>query len=252
VLLAFGALAFVTSNFFRGPDAPKQVGVPSVVNLTEDAARAKLTAAGFQVAVESTANRAREGTVVDQKPDAEQLLAQGGTVTITVSAGPKTVRIPQLLGLTQEDARKALEDVGLQVGSVRSENVRGEAERITRSDPAPGTTVAEGREVDLFYASGNVPVPRLFGNDIAEAQAQLQELGLTYTLQPRKLEQIEPGKAAGTNPAAGTLVKIGSTVILYVAEAPVTPTSPSPSVSESPSPSVSVSPSPDGDGDGDG
>jgi serine/threonine-protein kinase len=244
VLLAFGALAFATSTFFRAPDAPKKVGVPGVVNLTREAAEAKLKASGFNVSVQTAANNAKEGTVVDQDPDAEQLLAPGGTVTITVSAGPKTVRVPQILGLTQEDARKALEDAGLRVGTVRAEDVKGKANTITRSEPEVGATVAEGREVNLFYASGNVPVPRLFGNDIADAQQQLQELGLTYDIQDRAISSIEPGKAAGTNPAAGTLVQVGKKVILYQAVAPPEPSpSISPSVSESPSPSPSPSPS---------
>jgi beta-lactam-binding protein with PASTA domain/tRNA A-37 threonylcarbamoyl transferase component Bud32 len=67
---------------------PRQVVVPRVVGLTRSSAEGTLEARGFGVAVERTRSSADEGDVIAQRPAEGTTVAEGSTVTITVSTGP--------------------------------------------------------------------------------------------------------------------------------------------------------------------
>jgi beta-lactam-binding protein with PASTA domain len=66
-----------------------KVPVPSVINLDEDVARARLTNAGFTVSVTTTPG-GTPGRVKGQNPSAGTRVDQGSTVTITVGASSTT------------------------------------------------------------------------------------------------------------------------------------------------------------------
>ena len=53
-----------------------------------------------------------EGTVLDQDIMANQTVPQGTTITLTVSTGPKMVRIPDVSGETYEEAEAELKALG--------------------------------------------------------------------------------------------------------------------------------------------
>ena len=58
--------------------------------------------------------RVRKGAVVAQDP-ASGNLTRGGTVTLTISKGPKFVQVPDVFGKTEDAAREALGAAGFQV-----------------------------------------------------------------------------------------------------------------------------------------
>lgn len=68
-------------------DGPEQVEVPDVEGMTESAAKAELTSAGFKVNVveQSTVSLADDGTVINQNPNGGTMANKGATVTITVA-----------------------------------------------------------------------------------------------------------------------------------------------------------------------
>lgn len=55
------------------------------------------------------------GLVIRTEPGAGEQLPAGGTITVVVSQGPEPVAVPDLTGMTEEQARSALEAVGLQL-----------------------------------------------------------------------------------------------------------------------------------------
>ena len=62
--------------------------VPTVIGKDEDQAKSILGSAGFEsVEVESVPNDAPSGTVLEQGPPAGSSVADGSTVTLTVSSG---------------------------------------------------------------------------------------------------------------------------------------------------------------------
>lgn len=81
------------------------IEVPGVVDKTEDAAVALLENAGFKVEVkEEASDEVDEGKVIRQSPGKGQKLKEGETVIIVVSTGEEDVSVPNVIGLTKEDA----------------------------------------------------------------------------------------------------------------------------------------------------
>ncbi|MCP6280452.1 PASTA domain-containing protein, partial [Klebsiella pneumoniae] len=83
----------------------------------------------------------------------------GSTVTVHFSTGSAMVKVPDLSGKTQEDARKALKEAGLEGGNTSQEDSATVAkDRVIYTNPQAGNSVARGTTVDLVLSTGNTSV----------------------------------------------------------------------------------------------
>ena len=115
--------------------------VPDVTNLDYREARNRLQQAGFLVDIENaTSNSVTKDYVISTSPNANEQLSSGSTVYVTVSTGPQIsyVKMPNLIGLSEEAAISKLESIGLSFGG---------SDRIS-SDVDAGTVV--GQSMDAF------------------------------------------------------------------------------------------------------
>jgi serine/threonine-protein kinase len=132
---------------------PPRVDVPVVVGRGRDEARAALEDAGFEVDVSEQEDEDREpGTVLSQSPNGGRA-PKGSSVAIVVAKRPARVAVPSVAGQQVDDARRALRDAGLRVGTtdVPVQNPDQDGVVITQ-DPAPGTQVERGSRVNLAVA----------------------------------------------------------------------------------------------------
>ena len=106
--------------------------------------------------------------------------------------------------------------------------------RVTRTDPAAGTTLQEGQAVTVYISKGPetilVPMPNLLGKTEAEAIAALEELKLKYTINRVYDDDVDAGKVISQSVNAGDEVKEGTTVALTISLGPETVTVQVPSV----------------------
>ena len=96
---------------------PQPIPVPDVRGQAQDAAVKALQDAGLKAVVAPEAVNDRnvpEGAVLAQDP-ASGNLTKGGTVTLTISKGPKLVEVPSVFRMSEEEAVKALRDAGFDV-----------------------------------------------------------------------------------------------------------------------------------------
>jgi eukaryotic-like serine/threonine-protein kinase len=199
----------------------QKVGVPTVVGADQANAEAKLRQEGFRVdTVQKTAEQPA-GQVIGQDPTGGTKAKKGSTVTLTVSAGPQQVSVPQVVGLTVSSARGRLQKAGLD-GSEREENSDSVAQgRVISVSPTEGQKVDKGSSVTLVVSSGKpqVEVPDVVGKSFDEAQSTLQAAGFKVTRVDK-----ESDKSAGTvlsqNPKSGGRIDSGSTIALTVAKEP--------------------------------
>jgi serine/threonine-protein kinase len=97
-----------------------------------------------------------------------------------VSAGPDSIAVPDVSGLTQEQARAQLEEIGLTVGTVTQADEPDQPKgRALRTEPAAGQATTADQPVTLIISSGNVPLADMTGQDQAAAVAELNRLKLT-------------------------------------------------------------------------
>ena len=124
------------------------------------------------------------------------------------------VKVPDLSGKTQEDARKALKEAGLEGGNTSQEDSATVAkDRVIYTNPQAGNSVARGTTVDLVLSTGNTSVPDVSGQDEATAKKSIEDAGLQFKKGDDVASaEVERGKAVSSNPAAGTSVSAGDTI----------------------------------------
>ena len=129
-------------------DGPAPVPVPDQAGKSFDDASAALTALGFTVTrVDDFNATVAAGKVVATDPAAGQGAARGSQITVHVSKGPETVKVPNLVGQSLDAAQAQLQAAGFVVDT--QSYLPG---RVVRAqDPAAGTTVNKGAKVTLFF-----------------------------------------------------------------------------------------------------
>lgn len=95
----------------------RPVEVPQVAGSDLDEATAQLQDEGLKVKIADTqvTSEFDAGKVARQSPDPGKQVAEGDTVTLTISKGREQVEVPDVVGDNVDDARKTLEAAGFQV-----------------------------------------------------------------------------------------------------------------------------------------
>jgi serine/threonine-protein kinase len=132
----------------------EMVEVPDVLQQSEASARAELEAAGFEVTVlNAPSNDTDEGLVFDQAPDPGQRVPKGSSVQITVSTGPETTAVPNVVGEQRQQAENDLEEAGFEV-EVVEEPTDDDAQNniVVDQDPEGGSQAQPGSTVTITVA----------------------------------------------------------------------------------------------------
>jgi len=122
--------------------------VPSVAGQSSSAAKSSIEALGLVAAPsEAYSDTVAEGQVISQQTREGSTLYRGDSVAYTVSKGPETVAVPDVVGLQRQDARTKLENAGF---TVQEELILGGFFDTVRStDPAGGSKIKKGSTVTM-------------------------------------------------------------------------------------------------------
>ncbi|KFI74017.1 serine-threonine protein kinase [Bifidobacterium minimum] len=189
---------------------------------TEAAVRKKLEALGLVLSSKTdTDSTLPAGNVTKQRPTAGTQVKKGSTVTVWFSAGPQSVTVPTVKGMTQDEARKALEAAGFEVGSsTQTEDSADVAkDHVTRTNPDAGTSAEKGSTILLYISSGMTQVPDgLTGQSKDSALSTLHDQGFNTNVEEEYSDTVASGKVTRTNPASGSTVEQGTTITVYVSK----------------------------------
>jgi serine/threonine-protein kinase len=177
-----------------------KIAVANVVGKTYDEAYTTLTNQKLLVDKQlQLSDTIPLGTVISTDPPAGQQVGAKTTITVLVSAGKEQVLMPDLRGLTEEEATLALTDAKLELGVItQSDSATVALNLVISSDPAANKSIPAGTIVNLVISTGMVTVPNVVNLDQADAIAQLSAPQVGYTVQ-----SIVDSGCAGT---AGTTV----------------------------------------------
>ncbi|ONM46004.1 Stk1 family PASTA domain-containing Ser/Thr kinase [Nocardia donostiensis] len=155
---------------------------------------------------------APEGTLARVEPAPGTVLPMGAQVKVYTSNGAKPVRLPDLRAKTEQEARKALDRLGITVAGTRPQfDPSVEAGRVIGTDPAAGTTVDSGSPVTLVICEA-ITMPEVLGQSVAEARRTLEALGLQVKV--RQLAPLDSSVVVSQTPAVNANVEEGSTVTI--------------------------------------
>ena len=222
--------------------------VPDVSGMSEDDAKTAIEDLGltFVKGDDVSSDTVDEGLAVSSDPGAGTSAVLGADVTVSFSSGSATVKVPDVTGMTQSEARKEIENANLAWGDVTAEDSPGtQAGRVIRSSPAADTSVSRGETVSVVVSSGRTTVPSVVGKTQDEAQEAIKAAGLNYNTTTNDSKTNDQSKSnryevTAVDPAEGQSIDLGDSVTLtvthYVYEAAPT-ASPTPGSSLVPSPS---------------
>jgi eukaryotic-like serine/threonine-protein kinase len=196
---------------------PPPVAVPDVTGTTVDAATEALQTAGLERGnvTQVYSDTVDAGHVVRQNPP-DGKAPQGSAVDLWVSKGHAPAAIPAVVGKSQDRAERMLRSAGfvpvVQV-AFSDQIARG---LVIKVDPAEGTSTPYGDPVTITVSQGpeEFPAPNFTGMTKTQAEAKADEVGL-------QLAFIYLPGTSGTiviaqSPVAGTTVRNGDTVTLYM------------------------------------
>ncbi|AJP01645.1 serine/threonine protein kinase [Streptomyces cyaneogriseus subsp. noncyanogenus] len=220
VLLVFGVGAgvwYINSGQFTH--------VPPLLEKTEAQARDRLEQAGLEVGAvrHAHSDTVERGSVISTDPGPGARIRGNDAVSLTISDGPETVKLPDLAGYRLDKARSVLRQEGLEPGMVTrafSEDVP--EGFVISTDPATGTRVRAGAAVALTVSKGRpVEVPDVTGDDLDEAKTALEEAGLKVRVSADQVtSEYDKGQVARQSPGSGRRVAEGGTVTLTLSKGP--------------------------------
>jgi len=215
VLLLAGALVWFLLL------APKGDPVPDVVGQPLGEARTDLEAAGFKVTTSTEFSDAEPlNTVIDQDPGGGDEAEEGATIELTVSKGPETIDVPNVENSPRKVAVDRLKAAGFASSVTLAAHEDVGPGRVISQDPAGGQKVSRDTTVKLVISSGpkTQDVPQVIGDSVEDATAELTGEPYNYEVQAEAVPSREPeGTVVGSDPAPGSPLEPGNTIVLSVA-----------------------------------
>ncbi len=148
----------ITLKISAGVDGVK---VPSVLGVSLAEASSTLKKQGFKVTtVEAYSTEVSKNNIISQSPEADTKVARGTEITLTVSLGEEEVfdKMPNVVGMTVDQARSTLVEHGYSVNSVVSTYSNEYPDGvICHQSYLPDTDVKKGTGVDLQQSIGPDP-----------------------------------------------------------------------------------------------
>lgn len=157
------------------------------------------------------------GRVIRTDPPPTSKVKRDSVVTVYVSTGPPIVRVPNVVGKSQDEAGAALTKAGFKLDVQQDYSDTVPAGSVIRQDPAAASSVAKFSTVNLVVSQGPklVTLPQIRnGTPVAEARSRLEALGLKVRI--KRAFGGFLGTVVGMDPGAGTQVRPGSEVLLTV------------------------------------
>jgi len=221
LLVLAGIFAAIIGLASRNGSNQATVTVPNVIGKTQKAATQALADQHLVAVVQPEHSSKPPGIVIDQSPKGGDDLRKNSKVTISVSAGVGTAKIPDVTGLTVNDAKRQLLDAKFQVkvdpaqpsGSIVPGSV------IT-TDPNAGGVVTVGTVVHIVPSNG-VAIPNVSNQPQQTAFAALTQAGLVPRIKTEPSNSVAAGNVTRTDPAFGTTnIAPGSNIDMYVSTGP--------------------------------
>ncbi len=223
LLALVGGLAYAVPRLVAEDiEVPNLVGYASV----EEAEARVGDDFEIEVADESVESKEAVGTIVDQRPRAEneKTADRGSTIYVDIS-GTQVTDVPDVEGETREEAVRILEEVGFEVNEDTEESSAGNEGYVVGQDPRGGgdATAAVGSTVTVTVGEGpaTVRVPDLYDLTPNTARQDLEDAGLELgSRTEQSSSQVSRGQIISQNPAADTDVEEGSSVDITVSSGP--------------------------------
>lgn len=212
-LLAFLWAFLSFGNFWSN----STVDVPNVVGKQLSVATRLLEERHLRVSSSEVTNSdVPAGQVISQSPEPGESVKEQRMVHLVVSKGAGDITIPDLQGMSFDQAREKLKALGLSIGKISYESDSSKDDGVVISQGLQaGGKASKGATVDITInqtKSTTVEIPNVVGMTIKEAKEALGNLGLSIS----KISGSNEDSAVVTaiSPAPGSSVKRDESITL--------------------------------------
>jgi eukaryotic-like serine/threonine-protein kinase len=138
---------------------------------------------------------------------------------------PEEAKVPNVLGLSFDDAATRLNAVGFRAEQGESRyNVGSPRSTVLSQTPAPASAAPKGSRIVLDVSAGQrrAATPNVVGMDREAAQLALEKVGLEVGNVSEHESPVTRGQVLSMSPAAGTQLILPSAISLVVSTGPAT------------------------------
>ena len=209
----------VTLTVSQGPG---QVNVPPVVDLSQNAAKRAITAAGLKVArvLTENSNAVPSGSATRTAPGAGSSVGVGSGVTLFISSGKAPIAVPSVTGDTAAAAKGQLTAAGFSVTqTTQTTNTPSQVGTVLSQSPSPPTKAPSGSNVTIVVGTAptTAAVPNVVGYTAAAAGSTLTAAGFSVSdLIEVVNKPNQDGNVISQSPRPGGSVKKGTTVTITI------------------------------------
>ena len=204
------------------------IEVPNLVEMTYEGARMLLNRQDLEI-VEKTKKfdvNYRSGIIISQNPKAYTEVKEGRRIYVIVSKGEPTIEMPQLVGMSKNNAIFEITQLDINVRHITYEHSSAfHDDRVIDQSIPFGEYVKVGQSVDLIVSLGRFPdefiVPHLVGRSLVDAKKVIKQQGFTLGLVSYQLEdELLPETVIDQSLKAYSIVSQGDTLNLLISRLP--------------------------------
>lgn len=221
VIVALAALVGI--GFATGLFDKKDIEVPDFRGMTIEEAEDKAEDLGIEVKIGKYefSTEYEQDQIMDQDPNHGEMVAKGDTVTVDISKGGERGVIPNLIGKSEEDAKKMIEDYGFELGTVKEKESHEEKGTVIEQDPSAGSEGKQGDTINITISDGSGKemgeVPYVLGMSEDEARAAIEEAGFKVgNVSEGVSSAYDNGQVMWQEYDAGTSVEKGTAIDIRI------------------------------------
>ncbi|GDX26388.1 serine/threonine protein kinase [Actinomycetes bacterium] len=196
--------------------------LPDVTSMSLDEAVTTLEDLGLSVVPEAEETNSVDDNIVwKQIPNSGESVREGDSITVVYNPSNTPIPVPNLTGLTIDQARTALFNLGLTIGIVTPQNDPTAPENtIISTMPKSGEQVLGGATIDLVVSQGSgvIKIPDVQGQTTQAARSVLEGEPFKFlvTVVEEASATVDAGRVTRTSPSIGGETTKGSALTIYV------------------------------------
>ncbi len=154
VVLLSVAFTALTGGFSTGGE---NVDIPDLIGMKLEEAQREYKEEFSVVLQEEKKSNKKEGTILEQSPDAGDKVrkSEDMVIYVVVSAGEETLELPGYVDMDGEKAQEKVKSDGFQVNVIEQISDSAEKGKVFAQEPAAGVTVSKGALVTLYVSKGS-------------------------------------------------------------------------------------------------
>ncbi|MEV6874966.1 Stk1 family PASTA domain-containing Ser/Thr kinase [Amycolatopsis sp. NPDC051128] len=237
VLGAVLLIMWLSGSFKGSGDDPTTVAIPDVKGQSELAAKSTLREKGFtnfapnktvicgiaDAGGNTPCTSDQVNQVISVTPDVGTPVATSAQITLTIGQAPGKVKVPDLKGLSRDDAQAKLKEAGLTMSQSVQEvdtDDQNKVGKVVNQTPPADSEVQQGASVSISIGKGKQlkQVPNYIGKSFSEANSALTGLG--FSVKRVEQQSDQPKDQVIQQTPNGGSVAAGSTITLTVSTGP--------------------------------